>query len=73
MVFDGMSTQFIRNYLHRWALWWVNTTESWTYEELMRWFCAVCWEKTAAAYAAGLLGRHLTQSRTNSPVLGACA
>ena len=55
MVVDGLSARRIRAYLHRWALWWVRTSQSWQYQELLGWFLEVCWDIGPAAYAAGLL------------------
>ncbi len=64
MVTDGVSPQKIRRYLHLWASWWVRTTESWQYQELLEWFLNVCWDFDPAAYAAGLLHRAInTTSR----------
>ena len=51
----GLSARRIRSYLHRWALWWVRTSQSWQYQELLGWFLHVCWDYSPAAYAAGLL------------------
>ena len=55
MVNDGVSPQKIRRYLHRWAMWWVRTTENWHYHELLEWFLNGCWDFELAAYALGLL------------------
>ena len=55
MVIDGLSARRIRIYLHCWALWWVRTSQSWQYQELLKWFLEVCWDIGPAAYAAGLL------------------
>lgn len=57
MVIDGLSACRIRCYLHRWASWWVGTAQIWQYQELLEWFLNVCWDRNAAAYAAGLLHR----------------
>ena len=46
MVIDGVSPHRIRSYLHRWAMWWVRTTQSWQYQELIEWFLNVCWDFT---------------------------
>jgi hypothetical protein len=74
MVFDGMSTQRIRNYLNRWVLWWVNASEIGTYEERIQWFLAVCWDEIISAYAAALLMYQFKLSRIEKPsVLAACA
>lgn len=67
------STQSIRNYLHRWALWWVNTAKSWTYEELLQWFYAVCWNQTAADYAAGLVTHYFMNTHVDFLFWGSCA
>ena len=56
MVIDGVSPRRISGYLHRWSTWWVRTSESWEYEELLGWFLNACWaENPAAVFAAGLL------------------
>lgn len=33
MVLDGFSTRRIRNYLHRWLVWWLRTADNWKYGE----------------------------------------
>jgi hypothetical protein len=56
MVKDEVSLPRITNYLHRWGTWWVRTSESWDYQELLRWFINACWDRSpAAGFAAGLL------------------
>jgi hypothetical protein len=56
MVATGLSARKISSYLHRWSLWWMGTSESWTYQELLGWFFNACWESNpAAGIAAGLL------------------
>ena len=62
MVIDGLSARRIRRYLHRWVTWWVRTTESWQYQDLLEWFLQVCWDFNPAAYAAGLLHHDLIKS-----------
>ena len=57
MVADGLSAQRIKRYLHRWTLWWVRTSDSWQYEELLEWFLRVCWDEGPAAFAVTLLQR----------------
>ena len=59
---DGTSSQRIKSYLHRWAMWWVRTSDSWQYMELLEWFLNVCWDRNPAAYAAGLLNRAINQA-----------
>lgn len=56
MVIDGVSLPRITSYLHRWSTWWVRTSESWDYQELLGWFFNACWDHNpAAGFAAGLL------------------
>ncbi len=55
MVEDGVSPRKIKDYLQRWVMWWVRTTENWHYHELLEWFLNVCWDFEPTAYAAGLL------------------
>jgi hypothetical protein len=55
MVHDGFSTQTIRRYLHRFALWWANTSDTWTYEALLAAFASSCWDKQLAIVAYDLL------------------
>lgn len=62
MVNSGLSAHRIRSYLHRWVLWWVRTSNSWSYQELLEWFLHVCWDVTPAAYAAGLLQQAVKDS-----------
>ena len=55
MVIDRLSAKRIRSYLHRWILWWVRTTDyAWRYEDVLKWFLAVCWDGDVAAYADSL-------------------
>jgi hypothetical protein len=48
MVFDGLAAKRIKNYLHRWARWWLQTAGIWKYDDLMLWFIAACWKNNAA-------------------------
>lgn len=61
MVSSGFSTRHIRSYLHRFVLWWANTTKTWNYAELIKWFYDACFDITPAAYAAGLLLRRIRE------------
>ena len=72
MVTDEASPQQIKRYLHRFFLWWVIAAETWTYEGLIKQFLHVCWDVNIAAYAAGLLIRHVRQSH-NRKVLASFA
>lgn len=55
MVLDGASPLQIRNYLNRWVMWWVNTSETWQYHELLTWFIHLCRNAKIAACAVSLL------------------
>jgi len=59
MVIDGLSARRTRNYLHRWIAWWVGTSKTWVYQELLQCFMDVCWHKQTADYAVGLYQLHL--------------
>ena len=58
LVIDGVSPRRIRLYLHRWCTWWVRTSESWLYQDLLLWFLKACWDECPAAYAAELRHQH---------------
>ena len=58
MVADEVSLPKIRNYFARWLRWWVNTSESWDFEDLAERFISTCWQETAAAIARDVL-RHI--------------
>lgn len=59
MVLDGLSANRIKNYLHRWVLWWLHTTGIWNFDELLNWFIRYCWDNNPAiSVAAGLLREH---------------
>ena len=55
MVIDGISARRIRSYLNRWCTWWVKSSQSWQYEEIMKWFIQVCRDSAAMNIAATLL------------------
>lgn len=65
MVLDGASLQQIRNYLNRWVTWWVNTSETWQYSELLEQFISLCWDASLAAHAANLLQGRLIKELRN--------
>lgn len=54
MVIDGFSAYRIRNYLHRWTMWWTNTSNTWEYQELLQHFINASWDGQATAYATAL-------------------
>ena len=58
MVQDGFSIQSIRRYLHRFVLWWVNTSDTWTYDELLILYQETCWDKRLATFAQVLLEQY---------------
>jgi len=68
MVKDGISTQKISRYLHRFVLWWVTTSIIWTYEELLDAFIQSCWEFPPAKIAYGLLLRSQTRGLMDCPI-----
>jgi hypothetical protein len=64
MVNDGFLSKRIRSYLNRWVAWWVTTSNTWHYQEILQWFIEVCWHETAGYYAAGLCQLHFNKSHT---------
>jgi hypothetical protein len=66
MVIDGTSSRRIRNYLHRWVMWWTTTSTTWQYQELLQRFIDVCWDSTAATYATAQACHHLKALHTRS-------
>ena len=65
MVYDGLSANRIRNYLHHWVLWWLRTTGIWTYDDLLKKLIDSCWPNNPAiSIAKGLLLRHTTRRLT---------
>jgi hypothetical protein len=66
MVIDEVSPRRIRNYLHRWVMWWVNATETWRYRELINSFIGFCWDANVAAYATSLHELHLIKELCNA-------
>ena len=62
MVIDGTSILRIRNYLNRWVMWWVNTSEAWLYHEILQWFVDACWDVNPATVVAGLLVHHFSNT-----------
>ena len=71
MVIDGVSPCRISSYLYRWSTWWVRTTESWDYQDLLGWFLNACWEPSpAASFAAGLLDKAKKNQTLSTQVRG---
>lgn len=66
MVISGLSALKIRNYLHRWLVWWATTSTTWQYQELIQRFIDVCWDESATAYAAALASLQLNTLHTCS-------
>ena len=58
MVADGFSTPKIKSYLSRWAAWWVTTSGTWTYSDILTEFIDVCWDARLRAYAQELIEQH---------------
>ena len=44
------------------SFWWVNTSETWLYHEILQWFVDACWDVNLAAVAAGLLVHHFSNT-----------
>ena len=72
MVHDGFSIQSIRRYLHRFVLWWVNTSDTWTYEELLILYQETCWDKRLATFALDLLKQHAVKKSYTTTVMSNC-
>ena len=66
MVNDGVSRLKIRTYLHRFVLWWTNTSVTWNYDELIKWFIDLCWDKKIATIAIVLLRQYINKSSGES-------
>lgn len=63
MVNDGFSTRRIKSYLSRWCSWWVRSSQSWQYQELLGWFLQVCRDFKVVKIAITLL------QESNEPTL----
>jgi hypothetical protein len=63
MVNDGFSTRRIKSYLSRWCSWWVRSSQSWQYQELLGWFLHVCRDLKVAQIAIALF------QESNAPIL----
>ena len=72
MVHDGFSIQSIRRYLHRFVLWWVNTSDIWTYNELLILYQETCWDKRLATFALDLLKQHAVKKSYTTTVMSNC-
>ena len=66
MVTDGFSARQIRNYLHRFVLWWTKTIKIWNYAELLMQFCSACYDIQPIAIAMQLVTKHLNKSHTRA-------
>ncbi len=56
MLKDGISFRRISSYLQRWTTWWgLQTFDMWTTREMLLAFILLCWDKTVAGFAYGLL------------------
>ena len=54
MVIDGSSAYRIRNYLHRWTMWWTNASNTWECQELLPHFINTSCDGKVTAYATAL-------------------
>jgi len=66
MVTSGVSLPQIKNYLHRFAIWWAKTTVLWSYEELLKCFIKSCWDSRLGAFATSLLNQSAKVLRNGS-------
>lgn len=55
MVNDGVSLRRIKSYLRHWCAWWVRSSQSWQYQDLLGWFLQVCRDVSVRKIAAALL------------------
>ena len=69
MVIDGLSARRIKNYLHLWARWWANASDTWIYHGILQWFVDACWDTGPAVYAAGLIKHHFNKLHTETSSL----
>ena len=69
MVITGFSARQIKRYLHQWIRWWVRTSESWRYQDVILWFLQVCRDTTVANYATDLLQQHRIKNYTGTQPL----
>lgn len=72
MVKDGVSLKKIHRYLHRFVIWWVVTSNIWTYEELLGLFIQTCWDPQLARIGYGLM-QVWTESRTRAAAETECS
>jgi len=63
MVNDGVSLHRIKSYLRRWCSWWVRSSQSWQYQELLGWFLHVCRDSKVVQITIALL------QESNTPTL----
>ncbi len=69
MVALGFSIRRIKHYLKKWAIWWVETAETWDVEALLSWFIETCWQLPLAAIAEGIRQQNRATSRNKTPSL----
>ena len=72
MVHDGFSIQSIRRYLHRFVLWWVNTAETWTYDEILILYQETCWNKRLAMFAEELRMQYAVKKSHTTIAMSGC-
>jgi hypothetical protein len=73
MVIDGASPRRIKNYLHLWARWWANTSDTWHYLEILQQFIDVCWDQTVTTFATVLAHIYFNKLHTETSSLLAAA
>ena len=62
MVNDGVSLHRIKSYLRRWCSWWVRSSQSWQYQELLGWILHVCRDSKVVQITIALLQESTTQT-----------
>jgi len=62
MVADGVSHQYIRTYLDRWALWWVGVSDLDSHQKILQCFFDYCWDIQVAVVAIDVMRRCITSS-----------
>ena len=73
MVADGVSRQRIKNYLSSWVNWWVRTSETWSYLELLNWYREACHDERGSSLAAGLIYSYKLKVEAQKPAEAAIA
>jgi low temperature requirement protein LtrA len=60
LINDGFSDTFIKKYLFRWAMWWVEISDSWRMQKIVEEFFNHSWNIRVSAAAMTILPMSLT-------------